>query len=289
MTDPHLSLRAIKTYKQMTNLIFTALCAITLGMETPSVSDTTVCYMIDGKEEKNFDGLKLNGKTIASYRIGMAKGKDGTIEKVHLIKTTDKQKQKEGTRYYVDEHLVSEADFRKTKSADIKHINVYKSGSEDAMILTGNTLTSVVKIITKDGAKAKESKELEDVVVVGYGPKKTPAEMYLTDEAAIAYDQVEVKPLFYDGDDNKFPQWATLHLRYPETAKAAGVQGSVTVSFKVNPDGKVSDVTVLRGVCEALDQEAIRVVSSSPNWTPGKHKGKKVAVTYTFPIIFVLR
>jgi len=273
----------------MTNLILTALCAITLGMETPAVPDTTVYYMIDGKVEKNFDGSQLNGKTIASYRIGLSKGTDGNIEKVHLIKTTDASKQKEETRYYVDEQLVSETDFRKVNSADIKHIDVLKAGSEGAIILTGNALTSVVKVTTKDDTDAKMSKKLEDVVVVGYGQKKTPVEKTMTDDVAMAYDQVEVKPKFQDGDETKFPQWVAMRLIYPETAIAAGVQGRVLVSFKVNPDGKVSDIKVLRGVCDALDQEAVRVVSSTPIWTPGKHKGKNVAVTYTFPIIFVLR
>lgn len=289
MTDPHLSLLAIKTHRQMTTLILSALCATALAMETPAAPDTTVTFMINGKVEKSFDGSQLNGKNITLYKIGLAKDTEGKIEKVHFIQTAEAPKQKEEIRYYIDEHLVSETDFKKINSADVKRIDVLKAGSEDAMILTGSASTAVVKVTTKDGAKAKESKELEEVVVVGHGPKMTPVESYLTNEPATPYAQVEVKPRFQGGDDTKFMQWACTQLIYPASARAAGLQGRVTVSFKVNSDGKVSDVNVLRGVCSALDQEAVRVVSSSPIWTPGKHKGKNVAVTYTFPIIFVLR
>ena len=78
------------------------------------------------------------------------------------------------------------------------------------------------------------------------------------------------------------------HLEYPAEARAAGKQGRVMVKFTVNEDGKVSDVSVLRGIDPALDAEAVRVVNSSPHWKPGEKDGKKVPVTYTFPVIFQL-
>ena len=52
---------------------------------------------------------------------------------------------------------------------------------------------------------------------------------------------------------------------------------------------EVQDVKVLRGVHPDLDAEALRVVSSSPDWTPGYVKGEPVKVSYTFPVIFQLR
>jgi outer membrane biosynthesis protein TonB len=56
----------------------------------------------------------------------------------------------------------------------------------------------------------------------------------------------------------------------------------------VTSKGKVDDVKIVRGVHPELDQEAIRVVMSSPDWEPGKEKGKNVNVVYTFPVIFML-
>lgn len=110
-----------------------------------------------------------------------------------------------------------------------------------------------------------------------------------SEEKPVSFSSLTKTPTFNGGGDNEFPIWINRQLIYPESAKAAGVQGKVTVSFKVNSDGKVSDVNVLRGVCDALDNEAIRLVSSSPNWTPGEVDGKPVAVIYTFPITFSLR
>jgi protein TonB len=61
------------------------------------------------------------------------------------------------------------------------------------------------------------------------------------------------------------------------------------VQFTVNPNGTVSDVKVLRGVDPSLDKEAVRVIQSSPKWTPGKQRDRAVKVTYQFPVIFQLR
>jgi protein TonB len=78
-------------------------------------------------------------------------------------------------------------------------------------------------------------------------------------------------------------------LVYPEIAKENGVQGRITMMFTVKADGSVADVKVVRGVDPALDREAIRVISSSPKWSPGKQRDRAVPVTYTFPVIFRLR
>lgn len=109
------------------------------------------------------------------------------------------------------------------------------------------------------------------------------------EEEAIPFQFVEVKPKFNGGDPNEFTKWVNKNLVYPEIAKENGVQGRVTLQFTVNPDGSVSNVKVLRGVDESLDKEAVRVVSKSPKWTPGKQRDRAVKVTYTFPVIFQLR
>lgn len=109
------------------------------------------------------------------------------------------------------------------------------------------------------------------------------------EEEAIPFALVEDKPKFNGGDANEFSKWVNQNLVYPEIAKENGVQGRVTMQFTVNPDGSVSNVKVLRGVDPSLDQEAVRVISMSPKWTPGKQRDRAVKVTYTFPVIFQLR
>ena len=109
------------------------------------------------------------------------------------------------------------------------------------------------------------------------------------EEEAIPFQLVEEKPSFMGGDANDFSKWVNTRLVYPEIAKENGVQGRVTLQFTVEADGRVTNVKVLRGVDSSLDQEAVRVVSSSPRWTPGKQRDRAVRVTYTFPVIFQLR
>ena len=104
----------------------------------------------------------------------------------------------------------------------------------------------------------------------------------------IPFATVEVKPMFNGGDAIEFSKWVNENLKYPQAAKDAGVQGRVTLQFTVYPDGSVRDTKVLRGVNPDLDAEALRVVSASPDWTPGYVKGEPVKVTYTFPVIFKL-
>ena len=111
----------------------------------------------------------------------------------------------------------------------------------------------------------------------------------VVEEEAIPFQLVETKPTFMGGDANAFRNWVNERLEYPEIAKENGIQGRVTLQFTVGADGKVSNVKVLRGVDPTLDKEAVRVVSMSPKWSPGKQRDRAVKVTYTFPVIFQLR
>ena len=111
----------------------------------------------------------------------------------------------------------------------------------------------------------------------------------VVEEEAIPFQLVEEKPSFQGGDANTFSKWVNGRLEYPEIAKENGVQGRVTLQFTVEKDGSVTKVKVLRGVDPSLDKEAVRVVSMSPKWKPGKQRDRAVPVTYTVPVIFQLR
>ncbi len=107
-------------------------------------------------------------------------------------------------------------------------------------------------------------------------------------EEAVPFQFIEVRPGFNGGDANEFSKWVNQRLVYPPEAREKNIQGRVTLQFTVEKEGNVTGVKVLRGVHPLLDDEAIRVVSSSPNWTPGYMDGKPARVTYTFPVIFQL-
>lgn len=125
------------------------------------------------------------------------------------------------------------------------------------------------------------------VEIVDYVDAGQEAEEEVVEEVPFAI--VEQKPTFKGGDQNTFTKWVFSQIEYPEIAKENGVQGRVVLEFIVDTDGAVKNVKVLRGVDSSLDKEAVRVVSSSPKWTPGKQRDKAVKVKFVFPVIFQLR
>jgi len=100
---------------------------------------------------------------------------------------------------------------------------------------------------------------------------------------------VEEMPTFMGQELNGFRNWVLKQLVYPEAAAKKGIEGTVYVQFIVEPNGLVNKATIMRGVDPLLDAEALRVVKASPQWKPGKQRGKEVNVAFTFPIKFVLQ
>jgi len=119
----------------------------------------------------------------------------------------------------------------------------------------------------------------------------TKGNIELTDttKKELPFMMVEVKPTFMGGDENSFTKWVAERLVYPAEAKASKIMGRVILQFRIDEKGIINNVKVVRGVHKLLDEEAVRVVSMSPAWTPGKHKGESVSVVYVFPVIFQLR
>ena len=109
------------------------------------------------------------------------------------------------------------------------------------------------------------------------------------EEDAIPDVLVEEKPSFNGGDANEFSKWVNARLVYPEVAKENGVEGRVTLQFTISKEGRLENVKVLNTPDVSLAEEAVRVVSSSPKWKPGKQRDRAVKVSYTFPVIYRLR
>lgn len=110
-----------------------------------------------------------------------------------------------------------------------------------------------------------------------------------TSQQTKSFAEVEVKPKFQNGEASNFTRWVFTELKYPEQAVAENLSGRVAMQFTIAKDGSVTNVRVLRSAHPALDAEAVRVISMSPKWEPGKVKGKPVDVIFTFPVIFKMR
>lgn len=101
------------------------------------------------------------------------------------------------------------------------------------------------------------------------------------------YDVVEEMPSF-KGGPAALMKYLSDSIKYPIVAKENGIQGRVVVSFIVEKDGSISNVSVVRQVEPSLDMEAIRIVQSMPKWNPGKQKGKVIRTKYNVPVSFRL-
>ncbi len=98
---------------------------------------------------------------------------------------------------------------------------------------------------------------------------------------------VEDMPEFQGGKD-AYNSFLLKNLKYPEQAKKMGVEGRVFISFIVNEDGSLSDFELVRGIGSGCDEEALRVYMESPNWSPGKQKGKAVKTQMQAQVVFKL-
>ena len=103
----------------------------------------------------------------------------------------------------------------------------------------------------------------------------------------MVFDVVEVMPQ-YPGGPIAMLKYIMENIKYPEQAMKEGIQGRVTVRFIVEKDGSISDVKPILSVHPLLNKEAVRVVESMPNWTPGKQHGKPVRVRFNVPVMFKL-
>ncbi|MBI5540440.1 MAG: M56 family metallopeptidase [Bacteroidia bacterium] len=101
------------------------------------------------------------------------------------------------------------------------------------------------------------------------------------------FNEVENAPEF-PGGTNELMNFIATNVKYPQVAKENGITGKVFVQFVVSKDGSVKDVKIAKGVDKFLDEEAMRVIKSLPDWTPGKNRGVAVNVQFTIPINFQL-
>lgn len=92
----------------------------------------------------------------------------------------------------------------------------------------------------------------------------------------------------FPGGMNGLNKYLHMQLKYPEEAIVNGEEGKVYVSFVVETDGSITNVSIDRGVTESLDAEAKRLITQMPKWSPGQFQGKAVRTRMRLPIAFTL-
>ena len=123
------------------------------------------------------------------------------------------------------------------------------------------------------------------------GAKKSAAkEYYQAEEIEPDITKImDASPKFDNDGIEKFKEYVQKNIKYPAKAKKSLIEGEVMVGFTVDSTGRVTDPEIISGIDSLLNNEALRVVSSSPQWVPGIKNGQPVNTTYTIPVKFKLK
>jgi TonB family protein len=88
---------------------------------------------------------------------------------------------------------------------------------------------------------------------------------------------------------DRIGQYIAENLRYPELARANGIEGTVVAELSLTPAGKVTGVTLIKTLGFGCDAAVVSLLSGMPDWTPGRQDGQAVAQKVTVPVRFRLR
>ena len=253
---------------------------VTLALNAETVTD--VVYKND-EPQKQVPIKK--GKKSATIKTG----NNQAVEVVEIIepKSIDK-----------DKIVISEQQ-EKEPNAAVLILNTKQEGEEPLLILDDKIATiDQVRALPRD-AVARVATMREKAAIRSYGEKAKHGALIITtvkhqkeiDNELIGqpdvFDKVDEMPQF-PGGMPAMMQYLSSNIRYPEDAKEAGAQGRVIVSFIVEKDGSISNAKVTKPTYSSLDDEALRVVSAMPKFTPGKQNGQAVRVKYSVPVSFRL-
>lgn len=163
------------------------------------------------------------------------------------------------------------------------HLIERTSKESDTLIEEGNYRNGF-----KDGVWKGRYTSGKSSYVEAYGSAKFISGTQIIGDKTYEYTTFETIPQF-KGGTSEFYKFLGRGIRYPEDAASRGITGNVVVSFVIEKDGKIVDVKIARSVHPSIDKEALRVLLSSPKWTPGFQRGAPVKVKYNIPINFGLQ
>ncbi|MDO9510116.1 MAG: TonB family protein [Bacteroidales bacterium] len=92
----------------------------------------------------------------------------------------------------------------------------------------------------------------------------------------------------YPGGERAFHKFLESNIKYPDKARNKHKSGTVYLQFCVETDGTISDIVILKGICESLDKEALRLASKIEQWKPGFIDGVPIRLIMNMPIKFTL-
>ena len=241
-------------------------------------------YIISADEAEKIDPESIESITILKDKSTTEKygekGKDGVIEIT--------SKGKSAKMLVIINGAVNEKEgMSKINTEDIKSMTVLKD--EDAVKKYGDKgKNGAIEVITfkKDEKRpdVKIEKSNSDDKISSKEPIVVVKEQPAGKDMFVAIEELPEFP----GGKTAMDAWITANLKYPAEAVKAKISGKVYVTFIVSYSGKVKNVAISKSVSPLLNAEAIRVISSMPEWKPGRQGGKPVDVQMQVPVEFKL-
>ncbi|HNR09096.1 MAG TPA: TonB family protein [Saprospiraceae bacterium] len=190
-------------------------------------------------------------------------------------------------KYVVNGVETTKEEADKIPADQIESVNVVKYGKKEAGVVDIKTKKDYSIEKGQDGTmdafplhKIEKGNAREIFKTVEDLPRFPGCE-HLTDKAA--RDQCAFQLML---------EYIYKNIKYPKTAKEQGIEGRVVASFVVEPDGRLSDIKIVKEVGSGCGDEVLRVVKSMDSmdqkWIPGKQNGQAVPVQYNLPVEFKL-
>jgi len=266
---------------KLTKLIFT--CILFHMLSVGHSQDTLITYFdsdwkkIDSKEGAEFfrKSFDADGKrAFYDYYI------NGKIQSTGSYQTA-KEEVKEGTFTYYSEEGV------KTKIIGYRNGNkngLYRSFFDDKQVkLEANYVDG-----KKDGIWKWYHKNGQPCSVETYENDEMQSAVYFDESGnEMEYTEPVTRPT-YGGSDEALLAYIEENFSYPAEARAHNIEGTVVLKFLVDQNGFTSNHEVERSVHEWLDNEALRILSTMKQWTPGKAHNQSAKFEYRLPINFNL-
>ncbi len=236
----------------------------------PQVSDEEVKGYMD------FDGLLHQHKKIIHHRNLMFKSGAAVLVLATLVAV-----------YVAFTGKVSEA-----PEAEKSTESLVVSPQEEEQPVVNDSVETLDQEAVSGEVATNESHPVPQVTVDAKSPKE---QIIPTDEPKGRMHVQEIRPENVyvqaepaEGYDKLF-EYFRANLQYPEEALSDSVEGLVTVTFVITPEGKADNITIRNSLGEAFDREATTLISNMPQWKPATLNGKAVPSKVSLPLNFELK
>ena len=261
-------------------LTFTGFDACAQKLKMPPKRSANAVYDSVAQPAVPLGGTERYAKFLADHQkypaVAMQKGVQGTVKVSFIVEKT-------GT---VNEVKV---DTPVSPELDAESIRLIKSGPKWAPArhhrneVVRQRVVVPVSFVLSPGS----------TVTVSRGPKTLPINAPAADIAASANpDRPAVvapdRPTQPVGGNEAFFDWVEKNQKYPTLARQRKIQGKVMVEFMVQRDGSLTDARVIRKMGSGLDEEAMRLIKTAPNWEPATFQGKTIKQKMILPVLFQL-